>query len=85
MKKMSQGEMQGFKLAGIQVEIHNNDPRSLEKALRTFNKKAQDAGILKILKEKEFYEKPTQRRKREKQQAKSRWLKKLHLSKPQKA
>lgn len=83
--KKTQGEMQSFHLAGLQVEIHNNDPRSVEKALRTLNKKVQDAGILKILKEKEFYEKPTQKHKREKQQARSRWLKKVSQMSPQKA
>jgi small subunit ribosomal protein S21 len=59
---------------GLRVEVRNDD---VNKALRLFKKKVQDSGILQELKEKEFYEKPTTKRKRAKAAAKARWNKKL--------
>lgn len=58
---------------GLSVEVRNGD---INYALRKFKKKVQDSGILQELKEREFYEKPTTKRKRAKAAAKARWLKK---------
>lgn len=62
---------------GLVVEVRNGD---FNKALRTFKKKVQESGILQELREREFYEKPTTRRKRAKAAAKSRWQKKVRQS-----
>lgn len=59
---------------GLRVEVRNDD---VGKALRLFKKKVQESGLLQELKEKEFYEKPTTKRKRAKAAAKSRWKKKM--------
>lgn len=59
---------------GLRVEVRNGDVNG---ALRRFKKKVQDSGILQELKEREFYEKPTTKRKRAKAAAKARWNKKL--------
>ena len=48
-----------------------------EKAMRKFKKKVLESGLLRDLKERESYEKPTTARKRAKGAAKSRWRKKL--------
>lgn len=61
-------------IKGTSVEVRNDDVNG---ALRRFKKKVQDSGILQELKEREFYEKPTTRRKRAKAAAKSRWKKQL--------
>ncbi len=50
---------------------------NVEKALRKFKKKIQNAGLLLELRERETYQKPTARRKVKKGQAKSRWRKYL--------
>jgi small subunit ribosomal protein S21 len=50
---------------------------NVEKALRKFKKKIQNAGLLLELRERETYQKPTARRKIKKSQAKSRWRKYL--------
>ena len=50
---------------------------NVEKALRRFKKKIQNAGLLLELRERETYQKPTARRKVKKGQAKSRWRKYL--------
>jgi small subunit ribosomal protein S21 len=47
------------------------------KALRKFKKKVEESGILEVVREKLFYEKPTTERKRKKGAAKARWRKKL--------
>lgn len=49
----------------------------VEKALRKFKKKVLESGLLRELKERETYEKPTTRRKKAKAAAKNRWRKKV--------
>ena len=48
-----------------------------EKALRKFKKKIAESGLLNELRDREFYEKPTTSRKRQKSSAVNRWNKKL--------
>jgi len=52
------------------VEIRENEP--LEKALRRSKRLLEREGILKALKAKKHYEKPSERRRREMRQAISR-------------
>jgi small subunit ribosomal protein S21 len=59
---------------GITVNVVNDQ---VDKAMRKFKKKVLESGLLRILKEKEFYEKPTTARKRAKSAAKNRWQKKI--------
>ena len=46
---------------------------NVEKALRKFKKKILESGLLRELKEREFYTKPTTRRKEQNSLAKKRW------------
>lgn len=62
------------KLRGTRTEVKNND---IGRALRKFKKTVQEDGILQDLKQKEYYEKPSIKRKKAKAAARSRWLKKL--------
>jgi small subunit ribosomal protein S21 len=62
------------KVTGATVVVWNDN---VEKAIRTFKKKVADLGHLKVLRDKEFYEKPTTKRKRKKGAAKARWRKQL--------
>ena len=52
------------------VEIRDDEP--LEKALRRFKRLIEREGILKALKAKKHYEKPSERKRRELRQAMSR-------------
>ena len=61
-------------LVGLRVEVVNDQ---VEKALRKFKKKVTESGLLQELREREFYEKPTTARKKAKNAARRRWLKKL--------
>jgi small subunit ribosomal protein S21 len=62
-----------FGKRGLIVEVRNND---VNFALRKFKKKVQEDGILQELRQKEFYEKPSMKRKKAKAAARARWLKK---------
>jgi len=63
------------KLMGHTAVAKDGEP--FEKLMRRFKKKIQDSGVLQVLKEREFYEKPTAVRKRKKAAAKNRWRKEL--------
>ena len=63
-----------MKLYGRSVIVQDGN---YEKALRKFNKKINDSGLLNDLRDREFYEKPTTARKRKKSAAKNRWQKEL--------
>ena len=62
-------------LAGRTVVLKEGE--NINQALRRFKKKVEDSGVLDELRQKEFYEKPTTKRKRLKGAAKARWNKKL--------
>ncbi|MDB4462048.1 30S ribosomal protein S21 [bacterium] len=53
----------------MQVKVKNNN---IEGALRLFKRKVNDSGVLFKYREKEFYEKPAQKRKRKQSAAKQR-------------
>ena len=59
---------------GIYVEVKDGN---IAVALRKFKKKVLESGLLRDLKEREHYEKPTTARKKAKASAKNRWRKKL--------
>jgi small subunit ribosomal protein S21 len=53
------------------------DNESFEAALRRFKRKCEKSGILSEVKRRRFYEKPSDRRKREMIQARKKMLRKL--------
>jgi small subunit ribosomal protein S21 len=57
------------------VKVRDNEP--FEVAVRRFKRACEKAGILTEMRRREFYEKPTQERKRKKAAAIKRHLKKL--------
>ena len=59
---------------GLAVDVPEGQ---FEKAFRKFKKKVQDSGLLIEIQERMEYEKPCTARKKAKNQAKKRWLKKL--------
>ena len=56
------------------VRLKENEP--FEVAMRKFKKSVERAGTLQKAKEKEFYEKPTSKKKRKKAESIIRWRKK---------
>lgn len=60
----------------MQVKVKNNN---VEQALRVFRRKVTDSGVLFQYKEKQFYEKPCQKRKRKQASAKQRERKRTQM------
>lgn len=60
---------------GIGVAV--KDGENINQALKRFKRKVEDSGKLEVLRKKEFYEKPTTKRKREAGAARARYRKKL--------
>ena len=56
----------------ITVVVRNNN---LEQAMRVLKKKVQKAGVLKELKMRKHYEKPSEKKQRMKKEAVKRWRK----------
>jgi small subunit ribosomal protein S21 len=63
------------KINGTAIVLKEGE--DVNRALRRFKNKIEDAGTLKTLQKKEFYEKPTTARKRKKAAAIARYIKKL--------
>jgi small subunit ribosomal protein S21 len=59
------------------TSITVRDNESFEQALRRFKRKCEKSGILSEVKSRRFYEKPSERRKREMIQARKKMLRKL--------
>ena len=57
---------------GLIVYVRNND---IDRALRKLKKMVNNEGVIKELKKREFYEKPSDRRRRQRARARKRWLK----------
>ena len=72
---MMRKKMMNQKSKGTSILVR--DGENINQALRRFKRKMEEAGTLDVLREKEFYEKPTTKRKRKKGAAKARWNKKL--------
>jgi len=60
-------------MAGVRVR----DGESMQSALKRFKRQCEKAGILSEVRKREFYEKPSVRRKRKAAAARKRLLKKL--------
>jgi small subunit ribosomal protein S21 len=59
-------------IQGLAVEVRNGD---VNKALRIFKKKVQEAGIIQEYRERQHYVKPSEQRRKAKQAGRKRWLK----------
>lgn len=60
---------------GVSVTVRDNE--NISQSLRRLKRKVEDSGKLEVLRKKEFYEKPTTKRKREAGAARARYRKKL--------
>jgi len=50
----------------LEIKVYNND---VERAIKVLKKKIQNDGLFKTLKEKRYFEKPSQKKKRKHQEA----------------
>jgi len=72
---MKMAKQNNYKITkkGLQVEVGDN----FATALRKFKQKVDESGILQDYLKREYYEKPTTKRKREAGAAKARWKRKV--------
>lgn len=61
------------KIEGLVVHVRNDD---ISGALRKFKKKVIESGLLQEIRERQYYEKPSEKRKKAKAAGRARWLKK---------
>ena len=57
------------KTRGLYVEVRKNN---IEGALKKFKRKVKDSGLMVELRDRQYYEKPSEKRRREKNSSKSR-------------
>ena len=58
-----------MKMRGLYVDVYNNN---VEKSLKIFKRKVKDSELMVELKERSYYEKPSDKRRKKKNLAKSR-------------
>lgn len=63
---------------GLSVKVHNNN---IDKALRIFKKKILNDGLIKEIRARGSYEKPSVKRRRKRKEARRRLLKALSMRK----
>ena len=63
------------------VKLMVRDSESIQEAVRRFRKLVERSGIKKEMRRREYYEKPSAVKKREKAQARKRWLKQVEKNK----
>lgn len=61
---------------GLTVKVHNNN---IESAINQLKKRVNQEGITRELRQRRFYEKPSEKKRRKLAEAKLRWLKKLSM------
>jgi len=77
MPRRNPNEEQQLK-RGLHVEVRNND---VNRAMRKLKKMCNNEGLFKDMRDKEFYEKPSLNKKKEKAAARKRWLKQVEKNK----
>jgi ribosomal protein S21 len=68
-------------ITGLSVEIKGNSDRDFDRAFRQFNKKCHTEGLVKKVRERQYYTKPAEQKQIDRKAARSRHLKELHAEK----
>jgi small subunit ribosomal protein S21 len=71
-RSFRQGNKKFDGVEGLAVEVRNGD---INKALRIFKKKVQEAGVIQEIRDRQCYVKPSEKRRKAKQAGRKRWLK----------
>lgn len=66
---------------GMGVRVQGESPADFMKALRKFKRKVADSGILQEIKDKKYYQKPSDKRREKKKAARIRQLKAMKIQK----
>lgn len=60
---------------GMKVTVRGNSPGDLMKAMRLFKRKVADSGVMQEIKDRQYYMKPSEKRREKKKAAVARWRK----------
>ena len=73
----SRNRNEGPRISGIAVEVKNGQ---FERAMRKFKKKVTEAGIIQEVKERRFFVKPSEIKRKARDAGKKRWKRKQKMS-----
>ena len=73
----SRNRNEGPRISGIAVEVKNGQ---FERAMRKFKKKVTEAGIIQEVKERRFFVKPSEIKRKARDAGKKRWTRKQKMS-----
>ena len=73
----SRNRNDGPRISGIAVEVKNGQ---FERAMRKFKKKVTEAGIIQEVKERRFFVKPSEIKRKARDAGKKRWKRKQKMS-----
>lgn len=76
-RRDSRNRNDGPRISGIAVEVKNGQ---FERAMRKFKKKVTEAGIIQEVKERRFFVKPSEIKRKARDAGKKRWKRKQKMS-----
>tara|TARA_B100000886_G_C20423794_1_gene492893 strand:- start:1942 stop:2226 length:285 start_codon:yes stop_codon:yes gene_type:complete len=76
-RRDSRNRNEGPRISGIAVEVKNGQ---FERAMRKFKKKVTEAGIIQEVKERRFFVKPSEIKRKARDAGKKRWKRKQKMS-----
>jgi ribosomal protein S21 len=76
-RRDSRNRNDGPRISGIAVEVKNGQ---FERAMRKFKKKVTEAGIIQEVKERRFFVKPSEVKRKARDAGKKRWKRKQKMS-----
>ena len=76
-RRDSRNRNEGPRVTGIAVEVKNGQ---FERAMRKFKKKVTEAGIIQEVKERRFFVKPSEIKRKARDAGKKRWKRKQKMS-----
>lgn len=69
IKVRSMAQVRDPKEAGLAVVVRGNSPNDFMKALRKFKRKVNESGIIQEYRDRQYYEKPSDKKRKAKKQA----------------
>lgn len=68
-KVRTMAQVRDPKEAGLSVQVRGDSPHEFMKALRKFKRKVNESGIMQDYKDRQYYEKPSDKKRKAKKQA----------------
>lgn len=69
IKVRTMAQVRDPKEAGLTVQVRGNSPHDFQKALRKFKRKVNESGIIQDYRDRQYYEKPSDKKRKAKKAA----------------